>query len=157
MERFMRNIKNKMDIISDYSGLLSINEGQYCRNEYINIKRRGGTIRLVTEITKDNIGYCRELINIVDELRHLEGIKCTIGVSENDYVSATALGGSQPEVQLICSNAFGVIEQGQYIFDMLWSLAIPYAQREFEDNALVICYKSHIIYATICHNVFNIY
>lgn len=28
---------------------------------------------------------------------------------------------------------------------------------EFEDNALIICYKSHIICATICHNVFRIF
>ncbi|MGA9153137.1 MAG: hypothetical protein WBZ36_21375 [Candidatus Nitrosopolaris sp.] len=62
----MQNIKNKMDIISDYSGLLSINESQASRSEYINIECRGGTIRLVTEITKDNVGYCRELMNIVD-------------------------------------------------------------------------------------------
>lgn len=36
--KFMQNIKNKMDIISDYSGLLSINESQDWRNEFINIK-----------------------------------------------------------------------------------------------------------------------
>jgi hypothetical protein len=29
---FMQNIKNKMDIISDYSSLLSINESQACRS-----------------------------------------------------------------------------------------------------------------------------
>jgi two-component system, OmpR family, sensor histidine kinase VicK len=95
--KFMQNKKNKMDIISDYSGILSINESQARRREYINIKCRGGTIRLVTEITKDNVGYCRELISIVDELRHLEGIKGTIGVSENEYVCATVVTGSQPK------------------------------------------------------------
>jgi hypothetical protein len=41
--KFMQNVKNKMDIISDYRGLLSINESQACRSEYINIKCRGGT------------------------------------------------------------------------------------------------------------------
>lgn len=114
--KFMQNIKNKMDIISDHSGLLSINENLACME---NIKCRGGTIRLVTEITKDNIGYCSELMNIVDELRHLEGIKGTIGVSENEYISATVLGDSQHTVQLIYSDTFEVIEQGQYIFDKL--------------------------------------
>jgi len=72
-----------------------------CRSEYVNIKSRGGTIRLVTEIMKDNMDYCTELMNIVDELRHLEGIKGTIGISENDYISATVIGGSQPKVRLI--------------------------------------------------------
>jgi two-component system, OmpR family, sensor histidine kinase VicK len=62
-------------------------------------------------------------------LRHLEGIKGTIGVSENEYISATVLGHSKPKVQLIRGNASGMIEQGQYVFDMLWNAAIPYMQK----------------------------
>ena len=41
-------------------------------------------------------------------------------------------------LQLIYSNASGLIEQGQYIFDMLWNMAIPYAQKltqiEYDDK-----------------------
>jgi two-component system sensor histidine kinase VicK len=136
MKYDMQNIKNKMDIISDYTGLLAINENQACKSEYVDIKHRGGTIRLVTGITKDNIDYCRELMNTADELRHLEGIKGTIGISENECVSTTVLRGSQPTVQLIYSDTFEVVEQGQYIFDMLWTVAIPYTQRvrQIEDD-----------------------
>jgi two-component system, OmpR family, sensor histidine kinase VicK len=32
-------------------------------------------LRYLTEITHDNIAACKELMTIVDELRHLDGIK----------------------------------------------------------------------------------
>ena len=51
-----------------------INVKEY-RTGYIEIRRRGGKIRAFTEITKDNVRYCRELFNLVDELRHVDGVK----------------------------------------------------------------------------------
>jgi two-component system, OmpR family, sensor histidine kinase VicK len=43
----------------------------------VDSKSRGIRMRLVTEITDDNVSHCKELIRIIDELRHLEGIKGT--------------------------------------------------------------------------------
>jgi len=51
------------------------------KNNYIDLRKRGGKIRLITGITKENIHYCRELMKIVDELRHLDEIECSIAVS----------------------------------------------------------------------------
>ena len=45
------------------------------RNAFLNAKSRGVHLRYLTEITKDNLSYCKELMKIVDELRHLDGIK----------------------------------------------------------------------------------
>jgi hypothetical protein len=36
--------------------------------------KRGGDIRFITEITKENLHYCKELRKIVTEMRHLEGL-----------------------------------------------------------------------------------
>ena len=41
---------------------------------YIDFKRRGVKIRFITEITKENIPYCKELMQYV-ELRHMEKLK----------------------------------------------------------------------------------
>jgi hypothetical protein len=41
---------------------------------------------LTTEITKDNIRYCKELMKIVDELYHLEGIKGNFYISETEHI-----------------------------------------------------------------------
>ena len=39
-----------------------------------NLKNRGVRLRQITEITKDNMPYCKMLMKIV-EIRHLEGVK----------------------------------------------------------------------------------
>lgn len=52
---------------------------------------KGLRIRSITEITRDNIEYCKEYIKIVTELRHLDGIKGNFGVSEKEYLSTSRL------------------------------------------------------------------
>lgn len=32
-------------------------------------------MRCITEINKENLSSCKDLLNIVDELRHIDGIK----------------------------------------------------------------------------------
>ena len=49
-------------------------------------KERGIKLRYLTEISKDNISFCKELIPLVDELRHLDGIKGDFMVSESGYL-----------------------------------------------------------------------
>jgi hypothetical protein len=67
----MRNAKKWMDLFGDKNGPSVIIEfpDRY-KNNYIEAKRRGAKIRFITEITKDNINYSKELMKIVDEFRH---------------------------------------------------------------------------------------
>src|SRR5918992_3752833 len=54
---------------------------------FIDAKRRGVKIRYVTEITDENIYYCKQLMTTsVNELHHLDGIKSNFYVSEKEYV-----------------------------------------------------------------------
>ena len=43
-------------------------------------------MRFVTEITKHNISYCKEIMENV-ELRHLDGVKGNFGVSDTEYIA----------------------------------------------------------------------
>ena len=127
----MSNVKKKMDICFDYKApsiVISINEYM---SGYSEIRRRGGKIRLITEITSENINYCKELMNMVDEFRHLDGIKGGLAVSEREFMATTVLQEAKPLTQVIYSDVKEVVEQGQYIFDTLWnnSAAIPARQR----------------------------
>ncbi|MFZ0896302.1 MAG: hypothetical protein WAZ77_17520, partial [Candidatus Nitrosopolaris sp.] len=54
-------------------------------------KGRGVKLRYLTEITHDNIAACKELMTIVDELRHLDGIKGNFMVSEIEYLAPIIL------------------------------------------------------------------
>jgi hypothetical protein len=51
------------------------------KNNHTDLRRKGGKIRLITGITKENINYRNELMKIVDELCHLDEIKGSIAFS----------------------------------------------------------------------------
>ncbi|HZC48216.1 MAG TPA: HAMP domain-containing sensor histidine kinase [Nitrososphaeraceae archaeon] len=142
---FMSNVKERMDICFDHSAPSIVVEIKEYRNGYIDIRRRGGKIRAFTEITKDNIDHCKELIKLVDELRHLDGVKGGIAISESEYMATTVLKEAEPLTQVIYSNVREVVEQGQYIFDTLWNTATPAEQkiREIEEGA--IHYESKVL------------
>jgi two-component system, OmpR family, sensor histidine kinase VicK len=95
--------------------------------------------RYVTEITNDNLPYCKEMLKF-SEIRHLDGVKGNFEVSDiKEYVAATTLQSAnkqQPMPQLIYSNVKEVVEQQQYVFKTLWSKAKPAEQkiREIEEG-----------------------
>ncbi len=55
--QFMRNVKNRMDITFDSKAPSIVVKVKEYKNGYIDIRRRGGKIRAITEITQDNISY----------------------------------------------------------------------------------------------------
>jgi two-component system, OmpR family, sensor histidine kinase VicK len=142
---FMSNVKERMDICFDHSAPSIVVEIKEYRNGYIDIRRRGGKIRAFTEITKDNIAHCKELIKLVDELRHLDGVKGGIAVSETEYMATTVLKEAKPLTQVIYSNVREVVEQGQYIFDTLWNTATPAEQKIREIEEGTIHYESKVL------------
>jgi two-component system sensor histidine kinase VicK len=128
--QFMQNARKWMDLFGDKNGPSIIIEfADVYKNNYVRAKRRGAKIRFITEITKDNIHYCKELMEIVDEFRHLEGFTGGIAVSESEYMTTTVLRERQLLTQVFYSNSKEVVEQGQYIFDTFWKKAIPAGQK----------------------------
>jgi two-component system, OmpR family, sensor histidine kinase VicK len=57
------------------------------RNAFVDAKNRGVRLRYLTEITTENISYCKELLSIVSKLRHLDGIKGNFMISESEYLA----------------------------------------------------------------------
>ena len=144
--QFMQNVREKMDIFFDHKAPSIVIDLEAYRNGYIDIRRRGSKIRAFTEITKENIQYCKELIKIVDELRHLDGVKGGLAVSESEYMATTVLEESKPLTMVIYSNVREVVEQGQYLFDTLWRSAIPAEKRIKEiEEGIVIRYETRIV------------
>ena len=98
------------------------------KNERFKAKNRGVEFRYITEITRDNISYCKELSKIA-EIRHLNGVKGNFEVSQNigkaEYIGTAVLQEAEPIPQLIYSNVKEIVEQQQYVFDTLWNKAIP--------------------------------
>jgi two-component system, OmpR family, sensor histidine kinase VicK len=143
--QFMQNVKKSMDIFFDHRAPSIVVDIEEYRNGYSNIRRRGAKIRAFTEITKENIHYCKELMKMVDELRHLDGVKGGMAVSESEYMATTILEESKPLTEVIYSNVKEVVEQGQYIFDTLWRSAISAEQKIKEIEEGVIRYETRIL------------
>ena len=142
---FMSNVKQSMDIFFDHRALSIVTDIAEYRNGYIDIRTRGGKIRCFTEINRDNVHHCKELMKLVDELRHLDGVRGGMAVSESEYMATIVLHEAKPLTQVIYSNVKEVVEQGQYIFDTLWNAAIPAERkiREIEEG-IIPCYTKVI-------------
>jgi signal transduction histidine kinase len=143
--QFMRNVRERMDIYFDHRAPSIVIDIEEYRNGYMDIRRRGGKIRAFTEITKENIHYCKELMMIVDELRHLDGVKGGMAVSESEYMATTILEESKPLTEVIYSNVREVVEQGQYIFDTFWNSSIPAEPKIKEIEEGAIRYRTRLI------------
>jgi two-component system, OmpR family, sensor histidine kinase VicK len=144
--------KYKIDSCIDKSNPKTIITAEPIVKGIIDLNNRGIKSRVITEITKDNISYCKELMKLSIELRHLDDVKGNFSISDGRIYQATAMGDfSVPgnrldsnednfaskerpnvadiETETIISNVSGFVSQQQYFFDMLWRKAIPAKQR----------------------------
>jgi two-component system, OmpR family, sensor histidine kinase VicK len=100
------------------------------KNAFLDAKNRGVKLLYITEITKDNLTYCKQLMEMTHELRHIDGIKGNFYISESGYLApATLHEKGKPASQIIYSNVNEIIEHQKYVFDSFWDRAIPAAQR----------------------------
>ena len=91
------------------------------RKGYLDARDRGLKIRYLTEITKDNLEYCKEIMNF-GQVRHLERPIGNFVVSEKEYMGEAT--GKQFLSHLIYSNNKEIVEQQNYIFENLWNNGI---------------------------------
>ena len=121
----------------DSSGLqVGMEEVKSIRKTILDAKNRGVKLRYITEITKDNILYWKDLMKVIDELRHLEGVKGNFATNGAQYIDIALLQQAKPIVQVIYSNVKAVVDQNLYLFGTLWDKATPAEQkiREIEEG-----------------------
>jgi signal transduction histidine kinase len=107
------------------------------KQAFLRTKKRGVKLKYLTEITKDNLSYCKQLLTVVDELRHLDGIKGNFYISESGYLApATFHERGKSASQIIYSNIKEMIDNQKYVFDSFWNRGIPakYRIRELEEG-----------------------
>lgn len=103
---------------------------------YADAKKRGVKIRVITEITKENLTYCKENMKYIDDLRHIDNITHTFGVSERHYLSSK-LNEDPRLAEGLFSNVKWFVREQQYLFESIWKKAIPAKQRfkEIEEGS----------------------
>jgi len=67
--QFINNAQLRLDVCVDHMMLSLAVTISRLKDALIDSSRRHVRIRYITEITKGNLDYCKELISIVDELR----------------------------------------------------------------------------------------
>ena len=83
------------------------------RKAFLDAKSRNVGLRYITEVTKDNVSYCEELMTLVDELRHLEGIKGNFMLSETEYLRSPIILFEKGKIasQILYSNLAQIVQQ----------------------------------------------
>ena len=85
--QFFSKTRQHIDTCIDHTRPTLTIEVESIKNSLLDAKSRGVKLRYLTEITDANISYCKELMSIVDEVRHLDGIKGNFMISETESSS----------------------------------------------------------------------
>jgi two-component system sensor histidine kinase VicK len=104
----------------------------------------GAKFRYITEIKKDNIKYCKELMK-VSQVRHLDGIRTNFVVTDTEYTSSAIMQQVHAHPEIVYSNVRSIVEQQQYLFENLWNKAIPAERRISEIEEGIELEKTHVI------------
>ena len=122
------NISHNYGTCVDASGPAVVMSIESMKKRLIVAHARGVKIRFVTEITTDNLPYCKRMMEL-GEMRHLDGVQGNFGVSETEYLASATLDKEKVVPLLIYSNVKQIVKQQQYVFQTLWNKAIPAEQR----------------------------
>jgi two-component system sensor histidine kinase VicK len=137
---------NTINSCGDYKAPSANIQVEEYRKLLFDLKKRGIKLRYITDITKDNVKYCKELMSdFTYEIRHLDGIKANFSVSETEYLASATLVEEESEQpmrpiqQVIHSNVKDIVEQQKYVFESFWSKAIPAESRikEIEEGFIL--------------------
>jgi two-component system sensor histidine kinase VicK len=111
------------------------------KEAFLRAKKRGVRLKYITEITRDNLPYCKKLLAVVDELRHLDGIKGNFYISESGYLAPASFHEKGKSAsQIIYSNVKEMIDNQKYVFESFWSKGISsgYRIRELEEGVVPV-------------------
>ena len=132
---FLKSAEFSMNICADHTWPSVAMGVEVYRNGLFELKARSVKFRAITDITRDNVKHCKELVQIA-ELRHLDGIKGNFGISEKAYTASATLREAALLQQVIYSNVKAILEQQHYVFETLWNKTISAEEkiREIEQG-----------------------
>jgi len=91
------------------------------RQAFQDAKAKGIRIRLITEITRDNLSSCKQIMKFA-EVRHLEKLVGNFAINDLEYFGQAQ--GNAFASNLIYSNDGGMVEQQKYVFENLWNNSV---------------------------------
>jgi two-component system, OmpR family, sensor histidine kinase VicK len=114
--------KSEVDICDNY--IMQAIERELFKKALSDAKDRGVRLKCIIEITKENIDYCKELMELV-EIRHLDGLKANFILNKTKCLSITTTTTAMQErktvPQIVYIDIMQIVEQYHQIFDTLWN------------------------------------
>lgn len=133
---FFSSSKERVDTCMDNSRPSLAIGIELVQKSFLEAKKRGVKLRYLTELTQQNISSCKKLMEIVNELRHMDGLRGNFMVSEKEYLAPSfPLDNTKPTSRLFYSNFKDIVEQHSYFFETLWRKSIPAEDRIKEIEA----------------------
>lgn len=124
------NHTNTIHVCVDETTPSLMTEMDVLKEGFVAAKKRGVKLRCITEITKSNLSYCKQMLTMVDELRHLDGIKSNLYLNDIGCLSpATIHEKGVPASKGIYSDIKEVVEHQLCLFETLWNVSVPGEQR----------------------------
>jgi signal transduction histidine kinase len=111
------------------------------------LKERGVKLRLVTEITTDNVSYAKKMMEIA-EVRHLKGVRSSFGIADGIEYLDHAISDRNELSHAIVSSVKAIVEAKQYLFETLWNISGPAEQTIKEIEEGIEPTKTEIIHDT---------
>jgi two-component system sensor histidine kinase VicK len=144
---FFSNSKNRIDTCMDSSRPSLAIGIEPIKKSFLDAKRRGVELRYLTEITEQNIASCKKLMEIVDELRHMDGLKGNFMVNEKEYLAPSSpFENTKPASKLFYSNLEDIVEQHLYLFQVLWDKGISAHKRIKEiEEGVTTRYETRVL------------
>jgi two-component system, OmpR family, sensor histidine kinase VicK len=145
--QFFSKSKRQVDTCMDHTRPPLVIRIESIKRSFIDAKSRGVKLRYLTEITDANISYCKELMAIVDEVRHLDGIKGNFMISEIEYLApATSHEETKLATLIIYSSVSEIVEHQQYVFETLWNKSMSAEKRIRElKQGITTYYETKVI------------
>jgi sugar-specific transcriptional regulator TrmB len=143
-QQIISNAKNMISACVDSTSPSRVIQIQPIKKMIEDAINKGIKYRYITEITKDNIEYCKELTKFI-VARHLDGIKGNFAVTDSEYLATSTVQEAKPTPQVIYSNVKEIVEQQQYLFETLWNKAIPAEHKIMEIEEGIILGVTEVI------------
>jgi two-component system, OmpR family, sensor histidine kinase VicK len=126
--------QNGIDLCSDTKTTARVLDICKKKMPFDSSTERGVKIRFLTDINTDNLSFCKELMKLTREVRHLEGIKANFAVKNKEYIGiATLREESEPHEHLLQKEEYEQQQQEQ--------------QEQLGKQEQLMQPQSHIIYS----------
>ncbi len=99
-------------------------------NGLLKLKHKEVQLRVITQITNDNLTYCKTLSDIVD-VRHVDGIQSSFGICDGKWLLDHVISLDEyPLSHAIFTNVKKLVDVKRNLFETVWKQSIP-AQEMF--------------------------